>query len=251
MENLKQLNLTIISDNHFSDPNLTTFENILRTTKKNIYNIAKGSNSNLLIEFEKNNYAIFKPKIGERSLHDFPIGTLYKREYASYLISIMLGWPNVPPTSIVEIESIGIGSIQKIINNKGLNYFEIEKNNPNEFEKFTIFDSIINNADRKAGHCIIDESNKIWSIDHGVTFHELFKLRTVMFDIWENKISQNFIEDLLNLKNRINLQENHTMFAEFISRNELESLNKRIQNLIDQKSLPLINQYENIPWPLI
>tara|TARA_B100000700_G_scaffold50109_1_gene53185 strand:+ start:13084 stop:13839 length:756 start_codon:yes stop_codon:yes gene_type:complete len=251
MENLKQLNLTIISDNHFSDPNLTTFENILRTTKKNIYNIAKGSNSNLLIEFEKNNYAIFKPKIGERSLHDFPIGTLYKREYASYLISLILGWPNVPPTSIVEIESIGIGSIQKIINNKGLNYFEIEKNIPNEFEKFTIFDSIINNADRKAGHCIIDESNKIWSIDHGVTFHELFKLRTVMFDIWENKISQNFIEDLLNLKNRINLQENHTMFAEFISRNELESLNKRIQNLIDQKSLPLINQYENIPWPLI
>ena len=251
MENQKQLNLTIISDNHFSDPNLTTFENILRTTKKNIYNIAKGSNSNLLIEFEKNNYAIFKPKIGEKSLHDFPIGTLYKREYASYLISKMLGWPNVPPTSIVEIESIGIGSIQKIINNKGLNYFEIEKNIPNEFEKFTIFDSIINNADRKAGHCIIDESNKIWSIDHGVTFHELFKLRTVMFDIWENKISQNFIEDLLNLKNRINLQENHTMFAEFISRNELESLNKRIQNLIDQKSLPKINQYENIPWPLI
>ncbi len=251
MENQKQLNLTIISDNHFSDPNLTTFENILRTTKKNIYNIAKGSNSNLLIEFEKNNYAIFKPKIGEKSLHDFPIGTLYKREYASYLISKMLGWPNVPPTSIVEIESIGIGSIQKIINNKGLNYFEIEKNIPNEFEKFTIFDSIINNADRKAGHCIIDESNKIWSIDHGVTFHELFKLRTVMFDIWENKISQNFIEDLLNLKNRINLQENYTMFAKFISRNELESLNKRIQNLIDQKSLPLINQYENIPWPLI
>ena len=167
------------------------------------------------------------------------------------MISLILGWPNVPPTSIVEIESIGIGSIQKIINNKGLNYFEIEKNIPNEFEKFTIFDSIINNADRKAGHCIIDESNKIWSIDHGVTFHELFKLRTVMFDIWENKISQNFIEDLLNLKNRINLQENHTMFAEFISRNELESLNKRIQNLIDQKSLPLINQYENIPWPLI
>ena len=218
MENLKKLNLTILSDNHFSDPNLTTFENILRTTKKNIYNIAKGSNSNLLIEFEKNNYAIFKPKIGERSLHDFPIGTLYKREYASYLISIMLGWPNVPPTSIVEIESIGIGSIQKIINNKGLNYFEIEKNNPNEFEKFTIFDSIINNADRKAGHCIIDESNKIWSIDHGVTFHELFKVRTVMFDIWENQISQNFIEDLLNLKNSINLQEYHTMFAEFISR---------------------------------
>tara|TARA_B100000073_G_scaffold101295_2_gene80691 strand:+ start:1974 stop:2729 length:756 start_codon:yes stop_codon:yes gene_type:complete len=251
MENQKQLNLTIISDNHFSDPHLTTFENILRTTKKNIYNIAKGSNSNLLIEFEKNNYAIFKPKIGEKSLHDFPIGTLYKREYASYLISKMLGWPNVPPTSIVEIESIGIGSIQKIINNKGLNYFEIEKNIPNEFDKFTIFDSIINNADRKAGHCIIDESNTIWSIDHGVTFHELFKLRTVMFDIWENKISQNFIEDLLNLKNRINLQENYTMFAEFISRNELESLNKRIQNLIDQKSLPQINQYENIPWPLI
>ena len=40
MENLKKLNLTILSDNHFSDPNLTTFENILRTTKKNIYNIA-------------------------------------------------------------------------------------------------------------------------------------------------------------------------------------------------------------------
>ena len=42
---------------------------------------------------------------------------------------------------------------------------------------------LANNTDRKGGHCLHDEANDIVvGIDHGLTFHEHFKLRTV---IWE------------------------------------------------------------------
>jgi len=251
MQELENLNLDIIFKNEFSDERFVEFESVLKTNIINIYNIVKGSNNNLLIEFTNNDFAIFKPKLGERALNDFPIGTLYKREYASYILSLILGWPNIPPTSIVEIENIGIGSIQKIINNKGLNYFEIIKNNKNEFIKFTIFDSLTNNADRKGGHCIIDNTDTIWSIDHGVTFHEIFKLRTVMFDIWEDLIPEDYIKDTKLLKKKLSEKKYNDIFSNLLTEKELEAFIIRIDTLIKAKSLPIINQYENIPWPLI
>ncbi len=251
MQELENLNLNIILKNELPDIKFTEFESVLKTKIINIYNVVKGSNNNLLIEFVNNDFAIFKPKLGERTLNDFPIGTLYKREYASYILSLILGWPNIPPTSIVEIDNIGIGSIQKIINNKGLNYFEIIKNNKNEFMKFAIFDSLTNNADRKGGHCIIDDTDTIWSIDHGVTFHEIFKLRTVMFDIWEDKISNDYIKDIKLLKKKLSEKKYNNIFLTLLTEKEFEALNMRIDTLIKSKSLPSINQYENIPWPLI
>ena len=87
MQELENLNLDIIFKNEFSDKRFVEFESVLKTKIINIYNIVKGSNNNLLIEFTNNDFAIFKPKLGERALHDFPIGTLYKREYASYILS--------------------------------------------------------------------------------------------------------------------------------------------------------------------
>ena len=117
--------------------------------------------------------------------------------------------------------------------------------------KFAIFDSLTNNADRKGGHCIIDDTDTIWSIDHGVTFHEIFKLRTVMFDIWEDKISNDYIKDIKLLKKKLSEKKYNNIFLTLLTEKELEALNMRIDTLIKSKSLPSINQYENIPWPLI
>ena len=36
--------------------------------------------------------------LGEAPLWDFPDGTLYRREYAAYVVSEALGWRLVPPT---------------------------------------------------------------------------------------------------------------------------------------------------------
>ena len=37
-------------------------------------------------------WGIYKPKDGEAPLWDFEAGTLYKREYAAFLLSKALGW---------------------------------------------------------------------------------------------------------------------------------------------------------------
>ena len=51
-----------------------------------------------------------------------------------------------------------------------------------EFRRICAFDIVINNTDRKAGHCVLGVDDKIWAIDHGVAFHQEFKLRTVLWD---------------------------------------------------------------------
>tara|TARA_B100000686_G_scaffold219668_1_gene226749 strand:- start:197 stop:982 length:786 start_codon:yes stop_codon:yes gene_type:complete len=252
MNSKQKLNINIIHKNPCNNFESKQFLNTLNKEIINIYNLQKGSNSNLLIEFENKEYAIYKPGIGERPLYDFPSGNLYKREYASYIFSLILGWPNIPPTFIVDINPFGHGSIQKIIFNKGLNYFDLLNDKTNDFFKFSIFDFLINNADRKGGHCILDEENKLWSIDHGVTFHEIFKVRTVMFDVWEKTISEKIIKEITKFKSKFNEDKNiQNLFKELLSKNEIKAIIERLDLILEIKKLPSINQNDNIPWPLI
>ena len=46
-----------------------------------------------------------------------------------------------------------------------------------------LFDLLVNNADRKGSHVLIEKgTRKLWVIDHGLCFHEEEKLRTVLWD---------------------------------------------------------------------
>src|SRR5689334_17966673 len=60
---------------------------------------------------------IYKPQAGERPLWDFPGGTLFTREWASYLLSDWLGWGLVPPT-VIRDGPHGPGSLQLYIRPK-------------------------------------------------------------------------------------------------------------------------------------
>src|SRR5262245_3932121 len=73
-----------------------------------------GSNSTFLLTLcaegdAGESYAVYKPRRGEAPLWDFPRGTLYRREMATYLVSEMLGWSLVPPT-VVREGPFGVGS---------------------------------------------------------------------------------------------------------------------------------------------
>ncbi len=80
--------------------------------------VPRGSNYTFLAKLTSQSagesFAIYKPRTGETPLYDFQHGTLYKREYASYLVSETLGWQLVPPT-IVRDGPHGIGSVQLFI----------------------------------------------------------------------------------------------------------------------------------------
>ncbi len=162
-----------------------------------------GSNYTFLVkvrdEAGRECHAVYKPRDGEAPLWDFPTGTLYKREYAAYLLSQVLGWPFIPLTVIRE-GPYGIGSLQLFVeHDPRSNYFTVRETHEDQLKAFACFDLVANNTDRKASHCILGEDDKVWGIDHGLTFHEDLKVRTVIWDFSGQAIPPGFLADLAAL----------------------------------------------------
>ena len=115
-------------------------------------------------------FAIYKPERGETPLWDFPEGTLHRREVAAYVVADALGWPNVPAT-VLRDGPEGPGSLQLFVRfDANQHYFTLGRERADDFRRVALFDVVINNADRKAGHCLLGDDGKIWLIDHGVSF---------------------------------------------------------------------------------
>ncbi len=134
-----------------------------------------GSNYTFLARLslgERDGLAIYKPKDGEVPLWDFPSGTLYKREYAAYLLSEILGWDFIPLT-IIRDGPYGIGSVQLFIeHDPRQNYYTLKEANADALRMIACYDMVANNTDRKAGHIITDETSKLWGIDQGSRLDE-------------------------------------------------------------------------------
>jgi len=215
-----------------------------------------GSNHSFLIglRVDESHYirAIYKPRDGERPLYDFAYGTLYKREYLSFLLSRSLGWPPIPLTLIRE-GPFGLGSLQLYIeHDPETTYFDIVERRAVELERFAVFDLLVNNADRKAGHFLVDEKDKIWSIDHGLNFHPLFKLRTVMFEFCDLDISKLLLNDLEILLCQLESGDNFSIqFSEMLSLVELTALKSRLAAILENPRIPNLDPSVNIPWPWV
>lgn len=128
--------------------------------------------------------AVYKPHRGERPLFDFP-GGLYRREVAAYELSVFLGWDLVPETVLRHDAPFGVGSLQRFVTaDFSQHYFSLfeDERHHDALRAVCAFDLLANNADRKAGHCLLGEDGHIWGIDNGLCFHVQPKLRTV---IWE------------------------------------------------------------------
>ena len=112
---------------------------------------------------EREGFAIYKPRDGEVPLWDFPSGTLYKREYAAYLLSEILEWDFIPLT-IIRDGPYGIGSVQHFIeHNPRENYYTLDEAHHDVLRMIACYDLVANNTDRKAGHIIMGNDGKLWA----------------------------------------------------------------------------------------
>ena len=169
-----------------------------------------GSNYTFLAELALNGRAgraIYKPVKGEIPLWDFPTGTLYKREYAAYLLSKALGWDFIPLT-IIRDGPYGIGSAQLFVEHDPReNYYTISKElddaEADQLRAICCFDLVANNTDRKANHVLRGYDGKLWGIDQGLTFHADTKIRTVIWDFGEEAIPEPLLEPLRRLCGQI------------------------------------------------
>ena len=216
-----------------------------------------GSNYTFLVNIVRDGrrmMAIYKPRRGERPLWDFPDGTLCNRETAAYLTSKALGWSLVPPTFLRD-GTRGIGSVQLFIDHDPeVHYYSFDKSRLIEqLERMAIFDAIANNADRKGGHCIVDDDEHLWGIDHGLTFNASEKLRTVIWDFAGMPIPPAILDDLRVFCARLHDADDvYTgAMSELLSLIEMRMLKYRVESLLESGVFPLPGPGPNRPWPAV
>ena len=196
--------------------------------------------------------AIYKPRRGEQPLWDFPDGTLYRREVAAYLVSEALGWGLVPPT-VARGGPFGVGSVQLYVDaDQQLTAFElVERGNP-AMPLVAAFDVVVNNADRKGGHCLAARvDGRVWAIDHGVCFHREPKLRTVLWDFAGQELDPAVLADLDELASAATRRPLARDLRKLLAPDEVAALVDRAATLARTGRLPLPSGRRPYPWPLV
>jgi hypothetical protein len=195
--------------------------------------------------------AVYKPARGESPLWDFPAGTLYAREVAAYQLSRELGWPRVPPTVVREKAPHGIGALQQFVPSRPDQHYLVAEGIPEEcWIEVAVFDVICNNADRKSGHCLIDEVSRVWVIDHGLTFHVDEKLRTVIWDFAGHPVPERLRLDLQRVAGALAGGPLATRLGDLISRQEMAVLRRRIDRVLRPSwRFPHPMSSWSVPWP--
>lgn len=193
--------------------------------------------------------AVYKPHRGERELWDFPDG-LYRREVAAFLVSEALGWRIVPDTVLRHDGPLGPGSLQRFIDaDFSQHYFTLleDASHHSRLRQMAVFDLVVNNADRKSGHCLIDAAGHIWGIDNGLCFHQDPKLRTVIWDFGGEPIDDDLRSDCARLATS---PPDH--MAEVLHDDEIEALTDRAAAVSQLDRLPDPNPDRRpYPWPLV
>ncbi|MGH3471535.1 MAG: SCO1664 family protein [Nocardioidaceae bacterium] len=219
---------------------------------------------------------IYKPVAGERPLWDFPDGTLAARERAAWLVSEAAGWHLVPPTVLRE-GRFGAGMCQRWIeaadpnalvdvvaaeapapgwlavleaeDQAGDPVLLVHADDP-KLRSMAVLDAIINNADRKGGHLLLESrGGGLFGCDHGVSFHEEDKLRTVLWG-WAG--------DPLRDEDRVRLEHLGegleaglgAVLGELLTRAEVSALARRVKRLRRADRMPSPGgSWRVIPWP--
>lgn len=193
--------------------------------------------------------AVYKPARGERPLWDFPSG-LYQREVAAYQLSAALGWDLVPPTIARDDAPLGVGSLQLFVPaDFDQNYFTFHQDpkHRDRLARLCAFDLIANNADRKAGHCLLAEDGRVWAIDNALTFNVDPKLRTVIWDFGGEPIPEPILTDLRRFAGRA-LPE---PLATLLDDDERRVLVRRARALVNAATFPDDPGGRSYPWPLV
>jgi len=213
------------------------------------------SNATFLVEARVDGMelaAVYKPRRGERPLWDFPQGTLCNREVAAYELSRGLGW-DVVPVTILRDGPLGAGAVQLFVeHDPDEHYFTLLEGREPRFRQFAVFDVLANNTDRKGGHCLRDESNDVVvGIDHGLTFHAAWKLRTVIWDFAGERVPDRDADDVCRAVRDLRDGPLGARLRELLSRVEVDAIAARADALL-RTGFPYPDHgYRSTPWPLV
>ncbi|MFD8204480.1 SCO1664 family protein [Streptomyces sp. NPDC003470] len=220
---------------------------------------------------------IYKPVAGERPLWDFPDGTLAQREVAAYEVSEATGWGLVPPT-VLRDGPYGEGMVQLWIDaapeSELLALVDAEEPGPGwkavafaevgegrtallvhaddeRLRRLAVLDAVVNNADRKGGHLLPAAGERLYGIDHGVTFHAENKLRTLLWGWAGDPLTAEALAALGALREALGDGGPLAVrLGELITPAELDATRARVDALLESGKHPEPSgEWPAIPWP--
>ena len=225
-----------------------------------------GSNYTFLIKVtheDINLQAVYKPTRGTRPLWDFPPASLPRREVAAYLVSEALGWKFVPTTIFRQDGPYGPGSLQLFIeHDPEYHYFKFTETDRQRLRPVVLFDILVNNADRKGSHVLLDSGGHLWLIDHGICFHTKGKLRTVIWDFAGEMIPDDLYADLRQFRKLLTIDNDLQPGAKtsqlvrnlsvFLSNEEISAVAQRTERLLESAQFPdPDSDRRHYPWPAV
>lgn len=220
---------------------------------------------------------VYKPIAGEKPLWDFPDGFLAHREVAAYLVSEVLGW-NIVPRTWLRDGPLGKGMVQlwqesdpdrnavdlvtsedvpetgwkQVLEGQdetGRMVALIHEDTP-ELRRMAVFDVVVNNADRKGDHVLAMPDGHRHGVDHGLTFHQDHKLRTVLWGWLGEALTVEELDGLDRVMDGLNGELGRKL-ANLLSAEELDALAARCHRLRQAGRFPAPSgEMSAVPWPL-
>jgi uncharacterized repeat protein (TIGR03843 family) len=119
-----------------------------------------------------------------------------------------------------------------------------------------MFDILVNNADRKSGHCLLDAEGRIWAIDNGLTFHTETKLRTVIWDFADQPFPAAEFARFGRLAQELDAKNAaadglRSKLVELLSGREIAALKRRAEAMSRPGNFPAPYSGWSFPWPLV
>jgi hypothetical protein len=192
---------------------------------------------------------VYKPIRGERPLWDFPDGTLAGREVAAYRVSEATGWEVVPPT-VLRDGPLGPGMVQLWIDvDERVDLVALARSELPALRRMALLDAVVNNADRKGGHLLPLPEGHVYGVDHGVCFHVEDKLRTLLWQWRNRRLTAEEVDVLSRL--RADLEGPlAAALAALLTRREVAAVTARVDRLLTSRRFPSPSgDWPAIPWP--
>ena len=211
------------------------------------------SNTTLLARDRSDGLWVYKPERGENPLWDFAWRTLAAREVLTYEVASAMGLDLVPETVLAD-GPFGPGSAQRFVA-EDLEFDPRPLFIPRLDTRLwpvAVLDLVCNNADRKIGHVVRDKTaDRLWAIDHGLTFHSEPKLRTVLWGFAGDTIPAPLVEALGGLRSRL-ADGLADRVSALLSEEEAGALNDRVESLLSAPVHPHPpDDRPAVPWPLV
>ncbi|GAP57582.1 MULTISPECIES: SCO1664 family protein [unclassified Arthrobacter] len=220
---------------------------------------------------------VYKPIAGETPLWDFPHGTLAHREVAAYLVSQAFGWDIVPHTWLRDgpmgegmvqlwqdqdpaqnavdlvatdhVPETGWKHVLEGRDGNGRMVTLVHEDSP-ALRRMAVFDTVVNNADRKGDHILAMPDGQRHGVDHGLTFHRDHKLRTVLWGWLGDPLTAEEREGIDRVSEGLHGELGRNL-ADLLSAEEIASLAARCARLRLAGRFPAPSgEMPAVPWPL-